>query len=77
MPSHAFNPEVHAAPPLVVGLVRNLAAATSLSIVITMTIAIRRVTQCNVILSFRTTKESRMRMVLLCSYKHRRIGQTY
>ncbi|CAP67227.1 uncharacterized protein PODANS_1_22375 [Podospora anserina S mat+] len=64
-------------PPPVVGLVHNQAAATSLSIVVAMTIGIRQVTQNNVILSFRTTEESNMRIILSCSYKHRKIGQAY
>lgn len=77
MPSHAFSPKAHAAPPSAVGLVHNPAAATSLSTVIAVTIGIRRVTQNNVIFSFRIIEESRMRMVLSCSYKHRRVGQAY
>ncbi|EJT68074.1 hypothetical protein GGTG_14347 [Gaeumannomyces tritici R3-111a-1] len=66
MPSHAFSPRAHAAPPPVVGLIYNRgpAAATSFDIVITAATAFRQVTQNTAILSFWTTEESRMRIVL-------------
>jgi hypothetical protein len=63
----------------VVRLIRNRgpAAAASLSIVIAVTTAIRRVTQNNVILSFRTREESRVTIVLSYRHKHRMVGQAY
>ncbi|EJT71107.1 hypothetical protein GGTG_10367 [Gaeumannomyces tritici R3-111a-1] len=77
MPSHAFSPRAHAAPPPVVGLIYNRgpAAATSFDIVITAATAFKQVTQNTAILSFWTTEESRMRIVLLCRRKRRRVGQ--
>lgn len=77
MSSHVFSPKAHMTPPPIVGLVHNQTAATSLSIVVAMTIGIRQVTQNNVILSFRTTEESKMRIIPSRSYKHRKIGQAY
>ena len=78
MPSYAFSPRAYIALLPVVGLIYNRgpAAAASLNIVITVAKAFRQATQNTVILSFRTTEESRMKRVLSCRRKRRRVRQT-
>jgi len=76
MPSHALSsPRAQVAAPPVVRLIHNKgpAAAASLKILITVTTMIKRVTQNNVIISLRTT--DRMKRVLSCRRKRRRVGQ--
>ncbi|KAK4463608.1 hypothetical protein QBC42DRAFT_323680 [Cladorrhinum samala] len=59
MPSHAFSSRAQEVPPLVIGLIykRVPATAASLNIVITVTTAIERAAQNNLIFSLRTTEE--------------------
>ncbi|KAL2173188.1 uncharacterized protein P884DRAFT_102758 [Thermothelomyces heterothallicus CBS 202.75] len=80
MPSHAPGPRVHTAPDPIVGLKlgRGRIAAASLSSMITMTAAVRRATQNNVILWCRATEKSRIKRARpWCRRKHRRPWLTY
>lgn len=77
MPRHAFGLTVQAAPPPASSLKRSSGpiAAASLSTMITAATAFGQATQNTAILRSRTAEESRMKRVLSCRRKRRRVGQ--